>query len=81
MFGLSPDESPTQTFKQNEFECLNLTVTVPALPLAPVFATHTFPDPSIARPFGLYMYGPVYPFAPPVLPMGNPEGLHSGTLS
>ena len=30
MFGLSPDESPTQTFKQNEFECLNLTITCPA---------------------------------------------------
>jgi carboxylesterase type B len=30
MFGLSPDETPTQYFKQNEFECLNLNITCPA---------------------------------------------------
>jgi hypothetical protein len=30
MFELSPDASPTQSFKQSEFECLNLNITCPA---------------------------------------------------
>ncbi|PBK80557.1 alpha/beta-hydrolase [Armillaria gallica] len=30
MFGLSNDDLPKQSFKQNEFECLNLNVTAPA---------------------------------------------------
>jgi hypothetical protein len=30
MFGCSLDDAPTQLFKQNEFECLNLNVTSPA---------------------------------------------------
>lgn len=30
MFSLSSDDFPTQAFKQNEFDCLNLNITCPA---------------------------------------------------
>jgi len=30
IFGLSDEDLPTQVFKHNEFECLNLNITCPA---------------------------------------------------